>query len=177
MRSALITTKIIISSVIVFAVCLFGCVFDAQAKLAAIANSPVRLKLVSVENETEGLEFQVFFGGDLEAFTVFPQSSFKLLPYQALDLSSKDLLVLKCCKGAYLPVFIQDGGLASGVAPEGFDGPFYISMWLQSPYVASSSKVRVRYGVKRGSIGSVGIKIGKNGDYRFVAYDGVQFIA
>ncbi|MCX5923972.1 MAG: hypothetical protein NTZ68_00905, partial [Candidatus Dependentiae bacterium] len=59
---------------------------------------------------------------------------------------------------------------------EGYEGPFYISMWLNFPQVAESSKVHVRYAVAKGKMGSIGIKIGLKGDYRLVAHDDIKFI-
>ncbi|HSW76096.1 MAG TPA: hypothetical protein VLG50_03585 [Candidatus Saccharimonadales bacterium] len=177
MSSKFTTTKLIISGIIFLMICVFGCIFDVQAKMliqSNISDDSARLQLVSIENETEQLEFQLFYGSDPAHGIIFPQSVYDI--QKPLSLSTSDILVLKCCKGSFLPVFIQDGGLASGQVEDGYDGPFYISMWLHYPQVAESSKVHVRYAVAKGKIGSIGIKIGAKGDYRLVALQDVTFI-
>jgi len=174
------TTKLIVSLFAIVIVSLFGCGCNIEAKSIDMGYEPgstVRLKLVSIENETDRLEFQTFYGGEAASSFIFPQTKFSFAPSKAIELASKDMLIIKCCKGSYLPVFIQDGGIASGTVEQGYEGPFYISMWIQFPQVPQSSKLHVRYGVKKGQIGSIGVKIGKQGDYRFVAYDNVKFIS
>ncbi len=180
MESKFAKTKLIISVLIVFIVSVFGCVCNVEAKVLDVGYMPGntnRLKLISVENETESLEFQTFYGGDSASSFIFPQSTFHFAPQKALELVSRDMLVIKCCKGSYVPVFIQDGSLASGIIEPGYEGPFYISMWLQFPQAPESSKVHVRYLLKKGKIGTIGVKIGKKGDYRLVAHDDVKFIS
>ncbi|MFA5998627.1 MAG: hypothetical protein WC747_01240 [Candidatus Babeliales bacterium] len=177
MSSKFVTTKLIVSALIFFMVCLFGCVFDTQAETLVLSSMPgdtARLNLISIENETENLEFQLFYGADSAHGIIFPQSVYEC--QKSLSLSGRAALVLKCCKGSFLPVYIQDGGFASGTIEEGYEGPFYISMWLQFPQVAESSKVHVRYAVAKGKMGSIGIKIGLKGDYRLVAHEDVKFI-
>ncbi len=39
-----------------------------------------------------------------------------------------------------------------------------------------SNKTHVRYAVKKGKIGCIGIKIGQKGDYRLVAHDDIKFV-
>ena len=180
MGSNLITPKFIISIILFFVVCLVGTMFELQAKPLTSGYMPdetFRLKLVAVENETDALEFQIFYNFDAASAFVFPQSTFKYEIDQQIGLNARNLLVVKCCKGSFVPVFIQDGGYASGTLQDGYEGPFYISMWLQVPYVAETNKTHVCYAVKKGEIGTIGIRIGKKGDYRLVAYDNVRFIA
>lgn len=174
------TTKLIVSTVVIVLVSLFGCGCNIEAKsldAGFMPGSTVRLKLISIENETDGLEFQTFYGGESASSLVFPQTTFNFSPSNAIGLARNDLLVIKCCKGSFLPVFIQDGGIASGVAELGYDGPFYISMWMQYPQASLSGKVNIRYLVKKGQIGTVGVRIGKKGDYRFLAHDNVKFVS
>lgn len=177
MGSKFVTTKLIVSVVIFFMVCVFGCVFDMQAKMlvqSSMPNDTVRLQLIAIENETEYLEFKLFYGSDPAHGIIFPQSVYEI--QKPLSLSARDTLIIKCCKGSFLPVYIQDGGRASGEVEDGYEGPFYISMWLHYPQVAESSKIHVRYAIAKGKIGSIGIKIGLKGDYRLVAHDDVKFI-
>jgi hypothetical protein len=135
-----------------------------------------RIKLVAVENQTERMEFKVFYNFDGPSAFVFPQTTFQYLPDKGIGLSSRNILAIKCVKGSYLPVFIQDGGLASGVAEDGYEGPFVISMWLQQPNVSETNKTHIRYVIKKGTVGTLGVRIGQKGDYRLVAYDNIKFI-
>lgn len=174
------TTKLIVSTLVIVLVSLFGCGCNIEAKSldsGFIPGSQVRLKLISVENETDGLEFQTFYGGESASSLVFPQTTFHFSPSKAIGLASNEMLVIKCCKGSFLPVFIQDGGVASGAAELGYEGPFYISMWMQYPQASTSSKINIRYLIKKGQVGTVGVRIGKKGDYRFLAYDNVKFVS
>ncbi|MCX5923803.1 MAG: hypothetical protein NTZ68_00035, partial [Candidatus Dependentiae bacterium] len=103
MGSRFVTTKMIVSGVIFFMVCLFGCVFDTQAKTLVLSSMPgdnARLNLISVENETEHLEFQLFYGADSAHGIIFPQSVYEC--QKPLSLSGRATLVLKCCKGSFL---------------------------------------------------------------------------
>ena len=185
MKNKLITPKLIVSIVIFFLICFAGCVFDMHAKstsqsqLLTAGYSPddsFRIKLVAVENETERMEFQVFYSFDGPSAFVFPKTTFKYQPGKEVGMAQRNILAIKCVKGSYLPVFIQDGGMASGQAEDGFDGPFVISMWLQQPNVAETNKIHIRYVVKKGTMGTIGIRIGQKGDYRLVAYDNIKFM-
>lgn len=138
-----------------------------------------RLELVAIENATEFLEFQLFSGGGPSAGLILPLSTLTFAEdasIKPIALKERSKLILKCSKGSYLPVFIQDGGPAGGKAPYGYEGPYYASMWLPYPHVADSAKLHVRYAVKKGKVGKFGIKIGNQGDYRLVAYDDMTFI-
>jgi hypothetical protein len=180
MDTRLITPKLIISIVIFFTICLVGCVFDMQAKQLTAGYTPddsVRVKLVSIENGTENMEFQAFYSFDGPSAFVFPQSTFKYLTEKEIGLTARNVFAIKCAKGSYLPVFIQDGGYASGAAEEGYEGPFLISMWLAMPNAGETNKTHIRYCTKKGTIGTIGVRIGQKGDYRLVAYDNVKFIA
>ena len=179
MKSKLHTSKLVISAIIFIVVCVIGCFYDLQAKLLTqgyIPDDVVRLKLVGIENETDTMEFQVFYAFDGPSAFVFPQSVFKYLPEKEIGLAARNILAIKCVKGSYVPVFIQDGGYASGVAEEGFEGPFVISMWLSMPFMPETNKTHIRYVIKKGTLGTIGVRIGPKGDYRLVAYDNVKFI-
>ncbi len=175
-----ITPKLVISVIIFFAVCLFGTVSDINAKTLnaqIVPNDATGLKLIAVENETDHCEFQIYYGSEASAGFVFPHTTFHFGQFKSLSLPTQDQLVIKCCKGSFLPVYVQYGGIASGDIEDGYEGPFFLSMWLQYPQVPETSKVHVRYMVHKDHIGTVGIKIGNKGDYRFVAYEHVKFIA
>lgn len=180
MKAKLITPKLVISAILFFTICLIGCVFDMHAKALTsgqIPDTTVRLKLVGLENDTNSMHFQIFSNGDESSALAFPQSTFKYAENKGVDLNSRNIVTIKCSKGSYQSVFIQDGGAASGIAEDDYDGPFYVSMWLNMPNVPESLKTHVRYVVKKGQTGSIGLRIGQKGDYRFVAYDNVKFVS
>lgn len=162
-----------------FIFCLGSWFSQLQAPIISEMKTPdsvARLKVISIENETDALEFQIFYAEEGQYAFVFPKSTFVAPKGKELKLMGDELLAVKCCKGSFLPVFIQDGFGASGTVEEGFEGPYYISMWMQFPQVPEAFKVHVRYMIKKGTIGSIGIKIGQKGDYRLVAHENVKFI-
>ena len=180
MDTRLLTPKFVVSIIIFFAICLVGCISETQAKQLSAGYVPddtVRIKLVSVENSTEAMEFQVFYSFDGPSAFVFPQSTFQYALDKQIGLTARNILAIKCVKGSYLPVFIQDGGYASGSVEAGYEGPFLISMWLSMPNAAETNKTHIRYALKKGTVGSLGVRIGQKGDYRLVAYDNIKFIA
>lgn len=174
------TPKMAISAVIFFAVCLLGTFSQASGTRilnpTSIQGDTAGIKLINVQNDTDICHFQLFYGSDAPIGCVFPHSTFTVDPSQSLFLPNKDLLVVKCLKGSFVPVYVQYGGKASGEAEFGYTGPFYLTMWLQYPQVPDASKVHVRFMVKKGTLGTVGLKIGNEGDYRFVAHENVKFI-
>ena len=138
-----------------------------------------RLELVSVENGSDALEFQVFPAGNASVGTVYPMSTLQLgqdKKHPGIDIQGRDPVVVKCSKGSFAPVFIKDGVKASGVAPQGYEGPYTISMWLPYPHVPEAQKINIRYVVKHGVKGKIGVKIGTHGDYRLAAKEDVKFI-
>ncbi|MBP9764731.1 hypothetical protein KBD08_00155 [Candidatus Babeliales bacterium] len=177
---ALFTPKQIFSIIVFFAVCLMSCWSEAEAaKYVAMQKMPhdtVRLELATIENDTQHCEFQLFAGSDTPCAYVFPKTVFTFPDTKLIAVGSQQILVIKSTKGSFLPVYIQHGGLASGQVKPNYEGPYYISMWLEYPYVPETSKVHVRYMLKKDTVGKVGIKIGSEGDYRFVAHDNVEFI-
>ena len=164
--------------IVFLVVCLWGSVSTPNmlgAKLEQ-GDQAGKLLLAFIENDTPACEFQTFYASDASSSFVFPQTTFRFDSKKSLELSSGNMLVIKCSKGSFFPVFIQHGGPAGGVVPDNFEGPFYISMWLSYPQVPETSKVHVRYVRRKGIDGKVGIKIGAKGDYRFVADENIQFL-
>lgn len=168
-----------IYSIIFLGVCLWGSIStpDMLGIKVPKESKSNKVLLSFIENDTPACEFQTFYGSEGSGSFVFPQSTFYFKPEEILDLSSGNILVIKCSKGSFFPVFVKHCGIASGQAPDGFEGPFYISMWLSHPQVPETSKVHVRYVCKKGIDGKVGIKIGSKGDYRFVADENIQFLS
>lgn len=147
-----------------------------KARIPGEAN---RLQVVSVENGTDSLEFQVFTGDSKCLGLVLPMSTLTFSAdkhHKPIHIYQRAPFVVKCSKGSFLPVFIQDGGPVSGSAESGFEGPYYASLWMPYPHVAESSKLHVRYMVKKNKVGKVGIRIGPKGDYRLVAVEDVKFL-
>lgn len=144
-----------------------------------IPGEQARLELVSVENGSDALEFQIFPAGKGCVGTAYPMSVLQLdqgAKYTAVDIENRDPVIIKCSKGSFASVFIKDGTRASGQAPQGYQGPYTVSMWLPYPHVPESQKTNIRYVVKQNSKGKIGIKIGAQGDYRLVAKDNVKFV-
>lgn len=137
-----------------------------------------RLQLVSVENNTEGLEFQIFPPLKASAGLSLPAAPLSLVGEKdgGITLDRKYPLIIKCSKGSYRSVFIRDGYAVSGNALDGYDGPFYLSMWLPYPNVVESSKLHIPYVVAKGKRGKIGLRIGSKGDYRLIAVSDVKFI-
>lgn len=138
-----------------------------------------RLRVVSIESDTDYLEFKVFSGYRPALGLVLPRSTLHIIDnqgFEGVDLTRRDILMIQCTKGSYRSVYIQDGHRVSGEVEEGWDGPFSIEMWLPYPFVSDVSKVHIRYAIKKGTIGKIGVKIGAHGDYRLVAVQDVQFI-
>ncbi len=170
--------------IVFFVVCLCGSVSTASNTLKKYQLSSTTqflpegplLKLTSVENDTENCEFKIFYGSDVSSGFVFAKTIFNFDADKSPILNTENMVVLKCSKGSFFPVFIKYSGAASGQVPEGFEGPYCLSMWLSHPQVPETSKVYVRYVIKKGADGHIGIKIGKKGDYRFVAHQNVHFL-
>ncbi|MBI2344587.1 hypothetical protein HYV10_00755 [Candidatus Dependentiae bacterium] len=167
-----------IYGIIFLGICLWGSISTPNILGVKALEVPLAHKLLLsfIENDTPGCEFQTFYASQGSSSFVFPQSTF-YFKSEALDLSTGDTLVIKCSKGSFFPVFIKYCGIASGNAPENFEGPYYITMWLSNPQVPETSKVHVRYVRKKGVNGKIGIKIGSKGDYRFVADQNIQFLS
>ena len=179
MESKLTVPKFIISTVIFILICAFGCFVPVYPKLldsGYIPDHNFKIKIVAIENETENMQFQVFSGYDGSSAFIFPSSTFHYDHDKALGLSLADKVVVKCVKGSYLPVFIQDGGLASGQVEDGYQGPYVISMWLGVPNTTFCNKINICYILKKDQIGTIGIRIGQKGDYRLIAYDNLKFL-
>lgn len=139
-----------------------------------------RLQISTIENTTDMLSFQVFSGGSSSLGLVLPMSTLTFANdknhHKPIHLYQKEPFMIKCIKGSYMPVYIQDGDLVGGNVEPGYEGPYYLSMWLRYPQVAESSKLHIRYLLKKGKIGKIGVKIGQKGDYRLVAHENVKFI-
>jgi hypothetical protein len=178
MESKLSVLSQSIFGTIFLVICLWGSVATPSTLEAKVQQGDQvgKLFLAFIENDTPACEFQTFYASDGSSSFVFPQTTFNFDAKSILELSSGNRLVIKCSKGSFFPVFIQHGGRAGGVVPDSFEGPFYISMWLSYPQVPETSKVHVRYVIKKGVDGKVGIKIGSKGDYRFVADENIQFL-
>lgn len=162
-----------------------GSVFSESGKKADtlqiedIIGTRSRLRVVTVENGTDSLEFKVFPEFRSTVGLVLPMSTLHVIDEdgnKGVKLSTRDPLMIVCTKGSYRPVFVQDGCRVSGETEDGYDGPYVASMWLPFPYISESAKVHVPYLVKKGEMGTVGIKIGSSGDYRLVALENVKFL-
>ena len=139
-----------------------------------IPGSNVHVEIASIDNRTESSAFDIFYGAGLSRGLVFPQTKMKLS--QKLKLVQHTPVQLLCSKGPYLTIYVEDEGVASGTAPSGYTGPYYISMWLGRPQVSAEEKVNVRYAVKTGKIGKIGLRIGSKGECQVVAEKYVKIL-
>jgi len=164
-----------ISGFIFLMVCAFGCFFDE----VAYAAKPVMLqnprlmhthipRISYVKNDTFDKVFELYSSSRSKIATILPQTTLMLPDQAALSLNPEDMLIIKCTKGSFLTMFLQFAGAASGTVDPEYDGPYIFAMWLGYPVAAHSSKIHVPYAVKKASIGTVGIQIGQQGDYRIV---------
>lgn len=177
LKSLNITPRFIIFIFVFFSVCCIGCFLEPAFNMTDPSKFS-KIQLTSIENDTPAYEFQMFYGPYPASALITANSTFKFSIQSSVPLDHPDHhLLIKCCKGSFLPVFIKYGGAASGDNLPGYDGPYYIAMWLSYPQVHENSKFNVRYYVKSGSVGKVGLKIGMQGDYRFIAHDNVQFLS
>ena len=135
-----------------------------------------RLCVVSFENQTEDSAFKVYIGSSGSRALVLPQTIWEMDQPNKIYLSQRTALRIVCVKGAYETIFIHDEGTASGYVPNGYSGPYYLSMWLSYPYVNDEQKLYVRYAVKKGRIGDIGIRIDENGNCQVVAYNDVLIL-
>ncbi len=147
---------------------------DQTLQAAAIPGSEVRLELVSVENGTTSSEFKVFHGVDSASGLVFPATT--LTFETALRLNQNERIQLLCSTGSYISIYIKDEGAAGGTVEDGYDGPYYLSMWLGYPQVSEDQRVRVRYAVKSGTVGKIGIKIGSKGQCQIAALEDIKIL-
>ena len=135
-----------------------------------------RLCLVAIENQTEDSAFKVYIGSSGARSLVLPQTTWEMDQPNKIYLTQRTALRIVCVKGAYETIFIHDEGTASGRAPNGYSGPYYLSMWLSYPYVNDEQKLYVRYAVKKGRIGDIGIRIDDQGNCQVIAYNDVLIL-
>ncbi|MBP6870091.1 hypothetical protein KBC04_04365 [Candidatus Babeliales bacterium] len=134
-----------------------------------------RLSLRAVENQTKNSTFKIFYSSGDSLALLAPQSVFLLKPGE-LFLQQNEIFCLQCVKGSFLPIYVKDEGKVSGQAPEGFYGPFYISMWLNYPDVSEDQKVYVRYVVEIGKQAEFCVRINPEGDCQIIALSHMQLL-
>jgi len=142
-----------------------------------IPGKSARLQIVSVENNTQDSVFEIFPALKESAGLILPEEVLALPDNKGVDLGRLYPVIISCAKGSYFPLFMMNGrGAVSGQAPEGYDGPYYVSMWLSYPHVAESVKLHIPYVIEKDKQGKIGVIIGSRGDYRLVAIENVQFV-
>jgi hypothetical protein len=135
-----------------------------------------RLSLRAVENQTHHSFFKVFYSNGESLGLVVPQSIFIFKPGE-LYLQQHENFCLQCVKGgSFLPIYVRDQGRAAGQAPEGFHGPYYVSMWLNYPDVSEDEKQYVRYVVKNGQQAEFCIRINSKGDCQIIVLSNMQLL-
>ncbi|MBV8660996.1 MAG: hypothetical protein JO129_02535 [Candidatus Dependentiae bacterium] len=135
-----------------------------------------RLSLRAVENQTMQSSFKMYYANGDSLALLVPQSIFIFKPGE-LFLQQHETFCLQCVKGgSFLPIYIKDEGKAGGQAPEGFHGPYYVSMWLNYPDVPDDQKQHVRYVVKFGEQGEFCIRINPHGDCQIIALSNMELL-
>lgn len=134
-----------------------------------------RLAISYIENQTPNSYFQVFYKDEGSRVLLTPNSKCEFKSGDFV-LNQINPIRLICSQGSYLPIYVQDEGLASGQVPSGYHGPYYVSMWLSYPHVADEFKVHVRYAVLARKVGEIGIRIGSKGDCQIVALSNVKLL-
>lgn len=134
-----------------------------------------RLSLRAVENQTIHSSFKIYYSNGESLALLAPQSIFLLKP-EELFLQQQENLCLQCVKGSFLPIYIKDEGKVGGQAPEGFYGPFYLSMWLGYPEVCDDQKQHVRYVVKIGHQAEFCVRINPQGDCQIIALANMELL-
>lgn len=135
-----------------------------------------RLSLRAVDNQTMNSYFKMYYSNGDSLAMLFPQSIFLLKP-EELFLQENEIFCLQCVKGgSFLTIYMKDEGKAGGQAPDGFHGPYCISMWLNYPDVSDEQKQYTRYVVKLGQQGEFSVRINPEGDCQIIALSNLQFL-
>ena len=134
-----------------------------------------RLSLRAVENQTIHSAFKMYYSNGENIALLVPQSIFLFKP-EELYLQQQEIFCLQCVKGSFLPIYLRDEGKVAGQAPDGFHGPYYISMWLNYPDVPEDQKQYVRYVVKIGHQAEFSIRINPQGDCQIIALSNMELL-
>ena len=134
-----------------------------------------KLCLRALDNQTQYSSFKAYYANNENFTLLLPKSTF-VLKAEELFLQPHEVLCLQCVKGSFLPIYIKDEGKASGQAPLGFYGPFYLSMWLNYPDVPEDQKTYVRYVVKIGHQAEFAIRINVQGDCQILALQNMELL-
>ena len=134
-----------------------------------------RLSLRAVENQTLHSSFKIYYSNNDSLALLTPQSIFLFQPAELL-LQEHENFCLQCVKGSFLPIYIKDEGRVAGQAPEGFYGPYYLSMWLNYPDAPEDQKQYVRYVVKKGHQAEFAVRINVHGDCQIIALSNMQLL-
>jgi hypothetical protein len=134
-----------------------------------------RLSLRAVENQTIHSSFKIYYSNGESIALLVPQSIFLFKP-EEMFLQQNENFCLQCVKGSFLPIYLKDEGKVGGQAPEGFHGPYYVSMWLNYPDISEDQKQYVRYVVKIGHQAECCIRINPQGDCQLIALANMQLL-
>lgn len=136
----------------------------------------MRLSLRAVENQTLHSSFQIYYSNGESLALLMPQST-HVFESDELFLQQQENLCLKCVKGSFLPIYIKDEGRAGGKAPQGFHGPYYLSMWLNYPDVSEDQKHYVRYVIKNGQKGEFCVRINPQGGCQIIVLANMELLS
>lgn len=155
---------------------LFGGMLCAgYAEEGNFINFTNRLSLRLIENQTVNCSFKLYYSNSDCLGLITPRS---ILTLQAgeMFLQQDEKLCLQCVKGSFLPIYMKDEGRVSGQVPAGFHGPYYLSMWLEYPDVSDEKKTHVRYMIKTGAQGEIGVRIDPQGNFQILALSNIKLL-
>ena len=167
--------KIQVYGIILGLLCLSQSINGAFAEPGEFVPFSSRLSLRAVENQTTYSSFKIYYANSDSLALLVPKTVFLLQPDE-LFLQENEVLCLQCVQGSFLPIYIKNEGKVSGQAPEGYFGPFYLSMWLEYPLVAEDRKTYVRYVIKNGCHGEVGVRVNAQGECQIIALSNIQLV-
>ncbi len=150
-------------------------IYSAFAEPGEFVAFSSRLSLRAIENQTTYSSFKIYYANSDSLALLVPKTVFLLEPNE-LFLQENEVLCLQCVQGSFLPIYIKNEGKVSGQAPEGYFGPFYLSMWLEYPITSEDRKTYVRYVVKDGCHGEVGVRVNAQGECQIIALSNIQLV-
>ena len=162
--------RIYISGLMIALLTLFNTIFVSGI---TVPGTGLNTYLSFFQNDTEGANYLVFIGRDDDLqFLLTPKSSLNFDHFKSmrekLFLSSRILIYLKSLSDFHPSIYLQFGGAASGMCPEGYQGPLFVSLWKGHSDIPYSKRNYVSF-CQKSAYGSLGIKIYPGGIPEIIA--------
>ncbi len=163
------------------AVIVLGCigVYNLQAgpatvEIAQNETKVVRLYVHTIKNSSKAT-FEIYYSSGAKGL-LLPDSVLEFKPYE-LSLEQAVPLQIKCVKGPYVDMYLQDGGKVSGTAYAGYAGPYALAMWLSYPQVSVKEKTFIPYVVAEHKQGGITLCIDEKGSLQIQAVYDIKLIS